>query len=153
MLVLTRRLGESIFIGDQIRIKVVAVGRDRIRLGIEAPVGVRVDRREVYERLLAEGGLNSTEPAEWVGGDTAPTMADEVKGKVKSVDDTKNQFVMTDAAGKDITIHLNRHGKVFINDKAAKLSDLQAGDEVTTTCEVRNEQHHASEVRAIGKNK
>ena len=153
MLVLTRRPGESIFIGDQICIKVIAVGRAQIRLGIEAPDDVRVNRREVYERLLAEAGLNSTEPAEWVAGDTAPTMAVELKGKVKSVDSTKKQFVMTDATGKDIPIHLNRDGKVVINDKAAKLSALQAGVEVTTTCEVRNEQHHASEVRAMSKNK
>ncbi|HEV3145638.1 MAG TPA: hypothetical protein VGZ47_17215 [Gemmataceae bacterium] len=82
-----------------------------------------------------------------------PAMADEVKGKVKTVNGDKSQFVMTDAAGKDITIHLTKTGKVFINDKAGKLTDLQAGDEVTVTCEIRNEQHQASEVRATRQNK
>jgi len=80
-----------------------------------------------------------------------PAVADEAKGKVKSVDGDKNQFVMTDAAGKDLTIHLNKDGKVFINDKQGKLTDLQAGDEVAVTCEIKNDQHMASEVRATRK--
>jgi hypothetical protein len=80
-----------------------------------------------------------------------PVKADEAKGKVKSVNGDKNEFVMTDAAGKDTTIHLQKAGKVFINDKEGKLSDLQQGDDVTVTCEIKNEQHLASEVRASRK--
>ena len=82
-----------------------------------------------------------------------PAMADEAKGKVKTVNGDKNEFVMTDAAGKDVTILLDKTGKVFINDKAGKLTDLQAGDLVTVTCEIKNQQHIASEVRATSKNK
>jgi len=82
-----------------------------------------------------------------------PALADEAKGKVKTVNGDKNEFVITDAAGKDVAIHLNRGGKVFINDKAGKLSDLQAGDEVIVTCEIKNERHQASEVRATRQNK
>ena len=82
-----------------------------------------------------------------------PAIADEAKGKVKTVNGDKNEFVMTDSAGKDITIHLNKGGKVFINDKAAKLADLQADDLVTVTCEIKNEKHQASEVRATRQNK
>jgi hypothetical protein len=80
-----------------------------------------------------------------------PVIADEASGKVKTVNGDKNQFVMTDAGGKDLTITLNKDGKVFINDKAGKLSDLQAGDEVKVTCEIKNDQHHASEVRVTRK--
>ena len=50
MLVLTRRLGESIVINGNIRICVQDVKGDRIRLGIEAPLQVLVDREEVHER-------------------------------------------------------------------------------------------------------
>jgi carbon storage regulator len=50
MLVLTRKLGEEIVIGDTIRVKVVAVQGDRVRLGIEAPRSVAVDRLEVHQR-------------------------------------------------------------------------------------------------------
>lgn len=51
MLVLTRRLQEAIVINGNIRITVLAAGKDRIRLGIEAPQNVRVDREEVHRRI------------------------------------------------------------------------------------------------------
>ena len=50
MLVLTRKVGEEIVIADNIRVKVVAVQGDRVRLGIEAPRSVTVDRLEVHQR-------------------------------------------------------------------------------------------------------
>ena len=50
MLVLSRRIGEEIVIDGQIRVVVVAVRGDRVRLGICAPATVRVDRQEVHER-------------------------------------------------------------------------------------------------------
>lgn len=51
MLVLSRKLNESIIIDDQIRITVVEIRGDKIRLGIEAPKNVSVHRREVYEAI------------------------------------------------------------------------------------------------------
>ena len=53
MLVLTRRINESIKIRDDIEIMVVEVRGDRVRLGIEAPKNVSVHRAEVYERIAA----------------------------------------------------------------------------------------------------
>ena len=50
MLVLTRRLGEQIVIDGNIRLTVVSVKGDRIRIGIEAPPSVVVDRQEIHER-------------------------------------------------------------------------------------------------------
>jgi carbon storage regulator len=50
VLVLTRKIGEEIIIDNDIRISVVAVQGDRVRLGITAPKDMRVDRREIYER-------------------------------------------------------------------------------------------------------
>jgi carbon storage regulator len=50
MLVLTRRPGEEIVIDGNIRITVVSVKGDRIRIGIEAPPSVVVDRQEIHER-------------------------------------------------------------------------------------------------------
>jgi carbon storage regulator len=50
MLVLSRRVGEEIIINDNIRVTVVAVKGDRVRLGIVAPRDVNVDRSEVHER-------------------------------------------------------------------------------------------------------
>ncbi|HVK08420.1 MAG TPA: carbon storage regulator [Gemmataceae bacterium] len=50
MLVLSRRVGEEIVINDNIRISVVAVKGDRVRIGIEAPRDVAIDRAEVHAR-------------------------------------------------------------------------------------------------------
>ena len=54
MLVLTRRVGEEIVVDKQIRVIVLDVRGDRIRLGIAAPASVRVDRQEVHERRWVE---------------------------------------------------------------------------------------------------
>ena len=52
MLVLSRKTGQEIVIGDNIRITVVAVRGEQVRLGIEAPRDVAVDRQEVHDRRL-----------------------------------------------------------------------------------------------------
>jgi carbon storage regulator len=51
MLVLSRRLGEQIVIGGEIRITVVAVQGNKVRIGITAPPDIRVDREEISQRL------------------------------------------------------------------------------------------------------
>lgn len=54
MLVLSRQLDQSIFIGDDIRITVVDVRNGKIRLGIDAPRSVGVHRSEVFELIADE---------------------------------------------------------------------------------------------------
>ena len=54
MLVLTRRLGESIRIGDDICVRVMEIGRNQVRVAIEAPRDVPVHREEVYEQVQIE---------------------------------------------------------------------------------------------------
>ncbi|HEY3315688.1 MAG TPA: carbon storage regulator CsrA [Bacillota bacterium] len=54
MLVLTRKLKESIIIGDDIEVTVVDVKGDQVKLGIVAPSHVSVHRREVYEEIQRE---------------------------------------------------------------------------------------------------
>ena len=54
MLVLTRKAGESIVIGSQVRITVLEMQGRQIRLGIEAPSEIPVHRGEVYERIQQE---------------------------------------------------------------------------------------------------
>ncbi len=54
MLVLTRKAGESIVIGSEIRVTVLELQGRQIRLGIEAPSSISVHRGEVYERIREE---------------------------------------------------------------------------------------------------
>ncbi len=54
MLVLTRKLGEVITIGDEIRITVVSIEGNQVKLGIDAPKSVKVHRAEIYERIKQE---------------------------------------------------------------------------------------------------
>jgi len=54
MLVLSRHRDESIIIGDNIVVTVVAIRGDKVRLGIDAPVEIPVHRREVYEAIRQE---------------------------------------------------------------------------------------------------
>lgn len=57
MLVLTRRCGESVTIGPDIRVVVLGVRSGQVRLGIEAPAAVAVHREEVYARIQEENRL------------------------------------------------------------------------------------------------
>ena len=84
-------------------------------------------------------------------GLTMPLLAADAKGKIASVAADKNEFVMTDKDGKNWTFQLNKDGKVFVNDKEAKLADLEAGFEVAITYEKDGEKLLASKVLATKK--
>ena len=54
MLILTRRVGESIIIGDDIVINILGVKGNQIRIGVNAPKEISVHREEIYNRIQAE---------------------------------------------------------------------------------------------------
>ena len=60
MLVLTRKLGESIRIGDNIVVKIVDLDGRHVKLGIEAPKSISVNREEIYDRIQKENREAST---------------------------------------------------------------------------------------------
>lgn len=70
MLVLSRQRDESIIIGDNIKITIVDIRGDKVRLGIEAPKEVPVHREEVYKAIQQENA-NAKEPD--VAPDSLPT--------------------------------------------------------------------------------
>lgn len=75
MLVLSRRKGEAVIIGDGIKVTVIDVRGDQIRLGIDAPRTVSVHREEVYEQVLAENAA---------AAQTADRQSPLLRGKPRS---------------------------------------------------------------------
>ncbi|HEY0290237.1 MAG TPA: carbon storage regulator CsrA [Pseudomonas sp.] len=54
MLVLTRQVGESFSIGDDITIQILGITGNQVRLGIDAPVHIKIHRTEVFKRIAAK---------------------------------------------------------------------------------------------------
>ena len=54
MLILTRKISESVIIGDNVKITVLAVKGNQVRLGIDAPKEISVHREEIYDRIQHE---------------------------------------------------------------------------------------------------
>ncbi|MDB5313186.1 MAG: hypothetical protein JWO38_7388 [Gemmataceae bacterium] len=79
MLVLTRRPGEQIVIGNGIRVTVVSVGPGRVKIGIDAPANVRIDRQEIHDKIQHEQAEQGVDVLTAVGqnvttDDASPTV-------------------------------------------------------------------------------
>ena len=57
MLILTRRVGETVMIGNDVTVTVLGVKGNQVRIGINAPKSVAVHREEIYERIKREQGI------------------------------------------------------------------------------------------------
>ena len=58
MLILTRRIGETLMIGDDVTVTVLGVRGNQVRLGVNAPKDVAVHREEIYDRIAKEKESN-----------------------------------------------------------------------------------------------
>ena len=60
MLILTRRIGETLMIGDDVQITILNVIGNQVRIGVDAPKHVPVHREEIYQRIQNEKRLSQT---------------------------------------------------------------------------------------------
>jgi len=122
MLVLTRRSGESIIIGNGIKITVVNIGPGRVKIGVEAPPSVRVDRAEIHAKILHE---HSSDVLAAVSSQTSTNSCDQAT-IVGAGGDT---HVLPNRVGEQLpelpepvaTTHSNGNSR-----SGAKLSDYRA---------------------------
>ena len=56
MLILTRRVGETVMIGEEVSVTVLGVKGNQVRVGINAPKNVAVHREEIFDRIKSEDG-------------------------------------------------------------------------------------------------
>jgi carbon storage regulator len=78
MLVLTRKVNQSIMIGDEIEIVVLEVRGEQVRIGVKAPRSVPVHRREIYDSIRQENLMSAqTQPEDLpqTGGDPKPVKS------------------------------------------------------------------------------
>ena len=61
MLILTRRVGETLMIGDEVTVTVLGVKGNQVRIGVNAPRDVSVHREEIYDRIKRENGEGQPE--------------------------------------------------------------------------------------------
>jgi carbon storage regulator len=71
MLILTRRVGETVMIGNEVTVTVLGVKGNQVRIGVNAPKDVAVHREEIYERIKREEDLDSRSGAQ------VPKMVDD----------------------------------------------------------------------------
>jgi len=84
MLILTRRINETLNIGDEVQVTVLGIKGNQVRIGINAPRDVPVHREEIYQRIKRE---------EQRGAASADTEAEEASSEDESFDYRDDQFV------------------------------------------------------------
>jgi len=72
MLILTRRVGETVMIGEDVSVTVLRVKGNQVRLGVNAPKNVSVQREEIFERMKLEAGDSVARADDRAEGGGAP---------------------------------------------------------------------------------
>lgn len=108
MLILSRRVGETIRINDDISVTVVGISGMQARLGIEAPSGVAIHRQEIYEKIQAQGDARPARPAR----DTAGTDPVDLFIKLNPAD--LPEEYMTKGRGSFVDVSTRARYEMFL---------------------------------------
>ncbi len=77
MLILTRRVGETLMIGDEVSVTVLGVKGNQVRLGVNAPKDIAVHREEIYQRIQHERSMQTQLSHLEQGSFSPPSFDDE----------------------------------------------------------------------------
>jgi carbon storage regulator len=77
MLILTRRVGETLMIGNEVSVTVLGVKGNQVRLGVNAPKDIAVHREEIYQRIQHERSMQASMSHLEQGGFAPPSFDDD----------------------------------------------------------------------------
>ncbi len=103
MLILTRKPGESIFIGDQIKVTIVEIKGSQIRLGVEAPKDLRIYREEIYQQILEEN-------KQAAGPEGSASDVESIAAQWKSTAKTERKVSKLSVGGNGLKVNKKRDG-------------------------------------------
>lgn len=117
MLILTRKPGESLYIGDDVKVSIVEIKGHQIRIGIEAPKECRVYREEIYLAILEENrSAAASNPMDESGGEA---FAHKTVAKTRSLssiatsksDEKRVGHAVSSVKGLNVVVRKKRTGK------------------------------------------
>jgi len=120
MLILTRKPGETLYIGDDIKITIVEIKGHQIRLGIEAPREFRVYREEIYQAILDENKSAALSEKE-VETEAVPDIVHPVVPRALSGFSVRRASIKP--VKEDCTVSKEKSVDVVVRRKRPKMSD------------------------------
>jgi carbon storage regulator len=120
MLILTRKPGESLYIGDDVKVTIVEIKGNQIRIGIDAPADLRIYREEIYKQILEEN-KNAAEAV--MSGSALEQLTGTWKGMAKDAGREGRHAHLS----KGVGVSQQPQPKVFV--KRKKKSRLDGSDE------------------------